>query len=368
MEIPFVTFKYLENEIREELNSAFHKVVDSSWYIDGKEKREFEKEFSCYVGVEHCIGCGNGLDALTLALKAIGVGPGDEVIVPANTFIATALAVTYAGASLVLVDADVATYNIDVSKIEKAITARTKAIIPVHLYGLPAKMDEIVTIADKYGLYIVEDCAQAHGAKYKGKMVGSFGIASGFSFYPGKNLGALGDAGAVTTKDQKISNKVRALGNYGSEEKYIHKYVGMNSRLDELQAAFLRVKLKYMDEMYLERKRVAEKYMEGINNQLIDLPEIPPECEHVWHVFAVRCKERDRLQRYLEKKNIKTNIHYPIPIHLQLAYRDLGYKEGDFPIAEEISHTELSLPLYYGMRADEINYVINSINEFRADE
>lgn len=365
--IPFVSFKYLENEIRNELDSAYQRVIDSSWYIDGNEKKQFEREFASFIGVEYCVGCGNGLDALTLALKALGIGIGDEVIVPANTFIATALAVSYSGARPILVDADLTTFNIDVSKIEEAITERTRAIIPVHLYGLPANMDKIIELAEKYNLLIVEDCAQSHGARYKGKVVGSFGVVAGFSFYPGKNLGALGDAGAVVTNEEALAEKIRALGNYGAEQKYVHKYQGLNSRLDELQAAFLRVKLKYMDKMYLERKRVAQRYLCGIQNERIDLPQIPEKYDHVWHVFAIRCKERDKLQRYLSEKGIKTNIHYPIPIHMQSAYQELGYREGQFPVAEEISRTELSLPLYYGMKAEEIDYVIGCINEFGKD-
>ena len=310
------------------------------------------------------MGVGNGLDALMLALKALNVGEGDEVIVPANTYIATALAVTYVGATPILVEPDIKTFNIDPGKIEEAVTEKTKVIMPVHLYGQPCDMNPIMEIAKKYSLYVVEDCAQAHGATYKGKLIGTFGDASGFSFYPGKNLGALGDAGATVSNNKDLIKRIRALGNYGSDYKYHHIYKGNNSRLDELQAAFLLAKLPHLNKMNVERRKIAKKYLDGIKNPEIILPYIMKDTEPVWHIFGIRCRRRDELEEFLKKKGIGTNKHYPIPIHLQECYRDLGFKEGDYPIAEEISATELSIPMYYGMTDEEIEYVIDSINEF----
>lgn len=364
MKVPFVSFLPMEKELDVELRSAFDKVYTRSWYIDGVEDKVFEKKFAEYCNVKYCVGVGNGLDALMLALKALGIGDGDEVIVPSNTFIATALAVTYVGAKPVFAEPDIKTFNIDTSKIELAITNKTKAIMPVHLYGQACDMDSIMNIAKKNNLYVVEDCAQAHGATYKGQKVGSFGDVAGFSFYPGKNLGALGDAGGVITNNKEIADKVRALANYGSDYKYHHIYQGNNSRLDEIQAAFLSVKLIHLERMNIERRRIAKKYMDGIKNKAISLPYVPEDVVPVWHVFGIRCKRRSELAEYLNNKHIGTNMHYPIPIHLQDCYRSLGYKKGDFPIAEEISSTELSIPMYYGMTNDEIQYVIEEINNF----
>lgn len=363
--VPFVSFLPMEKELDGELRAAFERVYSASWYIGGREDEMFEKAFAEYCGTEFCVGTGNGLDALMLILKALEIGEGDEVIVPANTYIATALAVTYAGATPVFVDTDIKTFNIDPSKIEQSITKRTKAIIPVHLYGQACDMESIMEIADKYNLYVVEDCAQAHGACYKGKKVGAFGIAAGFSFYPGKNLGALGDAGAVVTNDQKLAERVRALENYGSDYKYHHIYKGHNSRLDELQAAFLLAKLPHLDGMNADRRRIANRYLKEIINPEIELPYILTETDPVWHVFGVKCKRRQELEEYLNKKGIGTNKHYPIPIHLQQCYKGLGLKKGDFPIAEEISATELSLPMFYGMQEEQISYVIDVINNFK---
>lgn len=364
MRIPFVTFKPLENELDEDIRDAFERVYMRSWYIEGEEDDAFEKAFAEYCSCKYCIGVGNGLDALFLALKALGVKEGDEVIVPSNTYIATALAVTYVGASPVFVEPDIKTFNIDPNRIENAITKKTKAIMPVHLYGQACDMDPIMEIAKKYNLYVVEDCAQAHGATYKGKVVGSFGNAAGFSFYPGKNLGALGDAGAIVTNDERIANKIRALGNYGSDYKYHHIYQGNNSRLDELQAAFLAVKLPYLDKVNMERRRIANMYLKGIKNKTVILPYIPKYTTPVWHIFSVRCKRRKELEKFLQNAGIGTNKHYPIPIHLQKCYRGLGFKKGAFPIAEEISDTQLSIPMYYGMTDEEIQYVIDTINAF----
>lgn len=365
MKIPFVTFKPLEREMDSDIRSSFERVYSRSWYVEGEEDKLFEKEFSRYCNSEYCVGVGNGLDALFLALKAMGIAMGDEVIVPSNTYIATALAVTYVGATPVFVDPDIRTFNIDPTKIEAKITNKTKAIMPVHLYGQPCDMDPIMDIAKRHKLKIVEDCAQAHGATYKNKKVGSFGDAAGFSFYPGKNLGALGDAGAVVTNKEELAKKVRALGNYGSDYKYHHIYQGNNSRLDEMQAAFLTAKLLKLDKVNEDRRKIAKKYLEGMNNPEIVMPYVPDYANPVWHIFGVRCKRRSELESFLIDAGVATNKHYPIPIHLQECYKDLGYKKGDFPVAEEISSTELSLPMYYGMTDEEIQYVIDKVNEFK---
>lgn len=364
MNVPFVSFLPMEHELGKSIRDAFDRVFTRSWYISGVEGENFENAFAEYCNTKYCVGVGNGLDALMLILKALGVKAGDEVIVPSNTYIATALAVTYVGATPVFVDPDIRTYNIDPTRIEAAITKSTKAIMAVHLYGQPCDMDPIVQIAKRYELYIIEDCAQAHGAIYKGKKIGSFGDAAGFSFYPGKNLGALGDAGAVVTNHKELADKVRALGNYGSDYKYHHIYLGSNSRLDELQAAFLAAKLPHLERMNDERRRIAKMYIDGINNKEINLPYVPESLVPVWHVFAIRCKRRDELEQYLNYKGIGTNKHYPIPIHMQKCYMGLNIKQGEFPIAEEISSTELSLPMYYGMTDEQILYIIDAINEF----
>ena len=364
MNVPFSSFVALENELKKEISDAIAHVIANSWYIQGKELEKFEASFAHYNGSKFCVGVGNGLDALMLSLKACGIGAGDEVIVPANTFIATVLAVSYVGAKVVLVDADKDTYGIDVSKIEDAITPKTKAIIPVHLYGNPCNMDSIMSIACKNNLIVIEDCAQAHGAEYKGRKVGTFGQTGAFSFYPGKNLGAMGDAGAVITDDKSIAEKVRALGNYGSDYKYHHIYKGHNSRLDEIQAAILSVKLNVLNKTNANRRDIAKRYCEEINNPLVEVPNFETMKDSVWHIFPVRCRERDRLEKYLLENGIHTNKHYPIPIHLQHCYEELGYSKGDFPVAEMISKTELSLPLYYGMTEREIDYLVSVINDF----
>lgn len=365
MKVPFVSFKPLEKELDGDLRAAFERVYNRSWYIEGEEDEAFENAFAEYCNMKYCIGVGNGLDALFLSLKALGINHGDEVIVPSNTYIATALAVTYVGAMPVFVEPDIKTFNIDPTKIEAAITKKTKVIMPVHLYGQACNMDPIMEIAKKHNLFVVEDCAQAHGAKYKGKIIGSFGDAAGFSFYPGKNLGALGDAGAAVTNSKEVAKKIRALGNYGSDYKYHHIMQGNNSRLDELQAAFLAAKLPHLDKVNEERRSIANKYLEGINNSEIILPFTPEYSTPVWHIFGIRCKRRAELEEYLRCAGISTNKHYPIPMHLQECYKNLGYKEGDFPIAEEISATELSIPMYYGMTDEEIQYVIDKVNEFK---
>lgn len=365
MKVPFVSFKPLEKELDRELRNAFERVYRNSWYIKGKEDENFEKSFANYCGVNYCIGTGNGLDALMLALKALGVSREDEVIVPSNTYIATALAVTYVGATPIFVEPDIRTFNIDPCKIENAITTKTKVIMPVHLYGQVCDMDSIMHIAEIYQLYVIEDCAQAHGAIYKGRKAGSFGDAAGVSFYPGKNLGALGDAGATLTNNREIAEKVRTLGNYGSDYKYHHIYQGNNSRLDEIQAAFLSAKLPILDKVNRKRREIAKKYLDGITNPEIILPYVAEDTIPVWHIFGIRCKRRAELEQWLNDNGIVTNKHYPIPIHLQECYKNLGYKRGDFPIAEEISLTELSIPMYYGMTDEEIQYVIDKVNEFK---
>lgn len=365
MKIPFVTFEKMHEEMQQELDGAVNRVVHSNWFIRGKEVEKFEREFAEYCSAKFCVGCGNGLDALYLILRAYGIGSGDEVIVPSNTFIATALAVTYVGATPVLVEPDILTYTINPQRIEEKITNRTKAIMAVHLYGQPADMDFITKIARKYNLKVIEDAAQAHGALYKERIVGSLGDAAGFSFYPGKNLGALGDAGAVVTDDRVLAEKIRALANYGSDYKYHHIYQGNNSRLDEMQAAVLSTKLKYLKKWNNNRNKIAQRYLREIINENIVLPCVADYASHVWHIFAVRLKDRERFMQYLNDNDIGTNIHYPIAIHLQEAYRNLGYKEGDLPLAEEIAATELSLPMYYGMTEEEIFYVIETVNKYK---
>lgn len=362
--VPWSSFVPMEREIKEEILLKFKKIYNESIYIQGKEYHSFNQEFAQYCGVKYAVGVGNGLDALMLILRAYDIGSGDEVIVPSNTFIATALAVTYVGATPIFVDPIIDSFNINPALIEASITSKTKAIIAVHLYGQCCEMDTINEIAKRHNLLVFEDAAQAHGATYRGKKAGSLGDAAGFSFYPGKNLGALGDGGAVTTNNFEIASKIATLSCYGSDYKYHHIYKGVNSRLDEIQCGFLRIKLKYLDSWNSDRKRIALRYLKEINNPLIVLPSIQLNNEHVWHVFAVRCDRRDELEDYLNKLGIGTNKHYPTPIHLQKAYADLGFRKGDYPIAEEISLTELSLPIYYGMTDEEVDYVIDSINRF----
>lgn len=346
MNIPFLDLKAPYDELRVELDAACRRVMGSGWYILGKEVEAFEAEFAEYCGVKHCIGVGNGLDALHLILRAAGIGPGDEVIVPAHTYIATWLAVTYAGATPVPVDSVEETCLLDPRLVEAAITPRTRAIMPVHLYGQVAPMDEINRIASRHGLMVIEDAAQAHGARYQGRRAGGLGNAAGFSFYPGKNLGALGDGGAVTTNDDVLADKIRVLRNYGSQVKYHNEVMGFNSRLDELQAAMLRVKLSRLDEWNGRRATLARQYLETLDQvDGIYLPKVAVESEPVWHLFVVRCRQRDALQHYLSEQNIGTLIHYPIPPHLSEAYAGLGLGKGTFPVAESLAASVLSLPI-----------------------
>ena len=368
MRVPFADFTPMHNEIRGDLDDAYKRVLDKSIFIRGEECSLFEKEFADYCEVKYCIGVDNGLNALYLILKAVDIGPGDEVIVPSNTFIATALAVSYVGAKPVFVEPTIESFNINPEKIEEKITAKTKAIIAVHLQGRSADMDAINLIAKKHNLMVFEDAAQAHGTTYKGKRVGGLSLAAGFSFYPGKNLGCFGDGGCVTTNDPIIAEKVRALSNYGSDYKYHHIYKGTNARLDEIQAAFLRCKLPHLDKWNDDRNRAAKRYFEGIKNPNIILPLKPnDEYSHIYHVFVIRCKYRDQLEKYLSDNGVDTVKHYPIPMHLQGAYSDLGFKKGDFPIAEEISSTVLSLPMFYGITDEQLDYVISLLNAFKAN-
>lgn len=361
MHVPFLDMKSPYIEIQAELDEAYRRVMESGWYVLGQEVECFEHEFAQYCGVKHCIGVGNGLDALFLVLKAWDIGVGDEVIVPANTYIATWLAVTHTGAKVVPVEPDERTYNIDPSKIEAAITAKTKAIIAVHLYGQPADMIAINDIAQKHNLKVLEDAAQAHGATCQGKRVGGLGDAAGISMYPGKNLGALGDAGVVTTNNDETAGKVRNLRNYGSKLKYQHEVVGHNSRLDELQAAFLRVKLRYLEEWNQRRVKIADKYLSELSGrQDIILPYVPEWAEPVWHLFVIRSKEREVLQKNLAVKEIQTLIHYPIPPHLSVAYAKCGWSIGDYPISECLANEILSLPMGPHMM-DQVEYVIQQL-------
>lgn len=362
MEIPFQTLQPLHEIMAKSFKQKFDQILSKGQFILGDEVSTFEQEFAHFIGRKYCVGVGNGLDALYLTLLSLNIGPGDEVIVPSNTYIATALAVSDTGARPVLVDPSLDTYNLSKAGLEEAITEKTKAIIAVHLYGQSADMDEITQIARKHHLYLLEDCAQSHNSLYKGKQVGALGDIGCFSFYPGKNLGALGDGGAIVTDNKKLAAKIRALSNYGSEVKYHHIYKGKNSRLDELQAGFLRIKLRHLNEITNNRQSIARKYIEGIHNPKIILPTVGENRTHVWHIFAIRCKERDSLKKYLEANHIHTNCHYPIPIAKQLAYKDDCL--DNLPIANLISEQELSLPLYYGMSDTEIKYVIDIINKF----
>lgn len=363
-QVPFLDLKALYLELKEELDAAYRRVMESGWYILGEEVAAFEEEFADYCDVKYCIGVGNGLDALHLILRAMDIGAGDEVIVPSNTFIATWLAVSYAGAIPVPVEPDEATYNIDPTRIEAAITQKTKAIIPVHLYGQPADMEPILEIADRYQLKVIEDAAQAHGARYKGKRVGGFGNAAGFSFYPGKNLGAFGDGGAITTNDFMIAEKVKSLRNYGSQKKYSHDVKGFNSRLDELQAAFLRVKLKYLDVWNDKRRNISDQYAKRLKDANVVVPFVHPDTIPVWHLYVVRHKQRDALQKHLRNNGIDTIIHYPIPVHKQLAYKESEYFSDNMHLTHSIADSILSLPMYSGLKMEEIEIIVKGIYSY----
>lgn len=364
MRIPFLELGPSYRELRDETDAAYRRVMESGWYILGEEVERFEVAFADYCEAKYCVGVANGLEALQLALMAAEVGPGDEVIVPANTYIATWLAASQVGAKVVPVEPHPRLFTIDPARIEMAITSRTKAIMPVHLYGQPADMDAIQAIAERHHLWVVEDAAQAHGARFKGRKVGSLGHLAGFSFYPGKNLGAFGDGGAVTTSDEALYRKLLRLRNYGSDRKYHHETIGVNSRLDPLQAAFLAVKLKHLDEWNLRRKQIAEGYLDhlrGIDGVL--LPPVADGAEPVWHLFPILVDGRDGLQTRLAERGIQTQIHYPIPPHLSGAYRSLGYKEGVFPIAESLAARELSLPMGPHLSMDQAMAVAKALAE-----
>jgi dTDP-4-amino-4,6-dideoxygalactose transaminase len=357
MNVPFLELKPTYLELKHEFDAAYHRVMDSGWYLLGGELEAFEAEFAAYCEAKHCIGVANGLDALHLIVRAYGIGPGDEVIVPSNTFIATWLAVSYAGATPVPVEPDPVTHNLNPVLIEAAITPRTKAIMPVHLYGQPADMDPINEIARNHGLKVIEDSAQAQGARYKGRRTGALGDAAGHSFYPGKNLGAFADAGAVTTNDPELADRVRTLRNYGSRQKYHYEVQGINSRLDELQAAFLRVKLRYLDAWNSRRSDIAAQYQAGLSAAVCTLPIIPAWATSAWHLFVIRHPERDALQAKLAAAGIGTIIHYPVPPHRSQAYPG----SWDLPLADELAATVLSLPIGPHLTADQVAAVIAAI-------
>ncbi len=363
MKINFVDLKRQYISIKEEVNSAIQSVIDSTSFILGPEVFNFEKNFAKLCNTKYCIGVGSGTDALTLALKAIRIGKGDEVITPPNSYIATALAISACGAKPVFVDVDPKDYNIDVSKIKEAITDKTKAILPVHLYGQPARMDEILEIAKENDLFVIEDACQAHGAKYKGKKVGSIGDIACFSFYPGKNLGAYGDGGAVTTNNEELAEKIELLRNYGQKIKYHHIIKGTNSRLDTLQAAILDVKLKYLDKWNEKRRENAKMYTKLLKEiNTIKTPFEHKDSEHVYHLYVIQCNNRDELQKYLQNKGVSTGIHYPIPIHLQDAYKEFNNKS--YRITEDLSKKILSLPMFPELKKEECLFICECIKEF----
>lgn len=365
MKIPFLSFTHTNDLIRQEMLKAFEEVYESKWYILGENVKAFEKDYAAFCKTQFCVGVSNGLDALKLSLLSLGIGKGDEVIVPSNTYIATVLAVSHVGATPVFAEPDILTYNISSIEIKLKITEKTKAIIPVHLYGQACNMDAVMNVATQNNLYVIEDNAQAHGAICNEKITGSWGHINATSFYPGKNLGALGDAGAITTNDKTLATKVKMLRNYGSSEKYYNEEIGYNMRLDELQAAFLRVKLKYLLQLTKMRQRIAACYENLLHDcSHVTLPFICNGCTHVYHLYVIRTERRDALQNYLNEKGIGTMIHYPVPPHMQKAYSDLGYKQGDFPVAEKLADTSLSLPLYPGITDDEVSFVCSRIKKF----
>lgn len=360
--IKFLDLHKINERFRDEIDARIKSVLDSGWYLQGKENERFSKSFGDYCGAKFALGVANGLDALDLIIRAYGWGVGDEIIVPANTFIATILAISENGCTPVLVEPDIATYNIDPDKIEAAITPRTKAIFVVHLYGQAVQMEKIWAVARKYNLKIVEDAAQAHGAMYKGRRTGNLGDAAGFSFYPGKNLGALGDAGGITTNDEELYERCKAVANYGSDRKYHHIYKGVNSRLDEIQAAILDVKLAHLDEDNARRREIAARYRAEIKNPLVLLPQTYDEAAHVWHIFAVRTPNRDALINHLESAGIQTNIHYPTPPHLQGAY--VEWSDRSYPITEKVHSEVVSLPMSPVMTENDVDAVVSAVNTY----
>jgi dTDP-4-amino-4,6-dideoxygalactose transaminase len=364
LNVPFLDLKAQHQPIQAEINAALGKIFDQTAFILGDAVAEFEREFAAYTGTRYAVGVDNGLSGLKLALEAYGIGPGDEVIVPANTFIATASAVTFVGARVVLVDADLDTYQIDVNKIEAAITPRTRAIIPVHLYGIPADMDAIMDIARRHNLVVIEDACQAHGARYKGRRVGTIGHAAAFSFYPGKNLGAAGDAGIVVTDDADVAERIAAMRNCGQRDKYYHVYSPYNHRLDALQAAILRVKLPHLDDWNTSRRKNASLYDQYLAGVPVVIPRAPSVTEPVWHLYVIRIAQRDELRKYLQEQGIGTGIHYPVPIHEQPYYAHLGYRRGEFPVAELFADQVLSLPMFPEMDEETIQCVALAVRDF----
>ncbi len=365
MQIPFYSTEKQHQPIRQHLLDRMAEVLDSNWYISGNNVAAFEAAYALYCRQAHCVGVSNGLDALFLCLKSLDIGEGDEVILPSHCFVACVLAITHTGATPIFVEPDPKTYTLDVSSIETVVTDRTKAILAVHMYGHPCQMDALMALAEKHQLWVIEDTAQAHGAQYAGRIAGSWGHMQATSFYPTKNLAALGDAGAITTQDEWLAARIRMLQNYGSSQKYHYKRQGWNKRLDEIQAAILQVKLTHLDSWNQQRQHLASAYLTqlaGIPGLV--LPQILPQVLHAWHLFVVRTTQRTDLQSYLKTYGIDTLIHYPIPVHLQPAYRELGFRRGDFPVAEEIADTCLSLPLYPGLTDEEIEYIAEKIRQF----
>lgn len=361
--IPFLDLHKINERFRSQFDAKVKEILDSGWYLQGKQNDSFCEHFAAFCGTDYSLGVANGLDALRIIIKAYGFGVGDEIIVPANTFIATVLAVSDNGCTPVFVEPDINTYTINPSLIKEKLTSRTKAIMAVHLYGQACQMDEINAIAKKYNLKVIEDAAQAHGAIYNGKRVGDLGDAAGFSFYPGKNLGALGDAGGITTNDKDLYEKCKAIANYGSDYKYHHIYKGLNSRLDEMQAAFLDVKLGSLDEDNNRRREISKYYRDNIKNPNIILPSTEDELSHVWHIFAIRTSNRENLIKYLNGRGIQTNIHYPTPPHKQLAYNE--FKEQSYPITEEIHNTVLSLPMSPVLSNCDVKVIADILNSFK---
>lgn len=361
--IEIVSLKRQNDQYATEYEEAALRALRSGWYILGKELTAFEAQFAAYQEVPYCIGVNSGTDALILAVRALGIGPGDEVIVPANTYIASVMGITENGATPVFVEPD-SFSCIDPEKIEAAITERTKAILPVHLYGQACDMDTICAIAQKHGLYVIEDCAQSHGACWKGKKTGSFGTIGCFSFYPTKPCGALGDGGALVTSDPVLAEKLRMMRNYGSAKKYVNEFSGVNSRLDEVQAAVLQVSLKHLEEGNDYRRAVAKRYLEEIRCDAVQLPETREGAGHVYHVFALMCQDRDAMQKHLLEKGVQTLCHYPIPPHLQQCYAYLGYGKGSFPISEDQASRELSLPIYNGLPMEDVTRIIEAVNSY----
>ena len=361
--VEFVSLKRQFDCYALEYEEAILRALRSGWYIMGKELQTFEDQFASYLNVKYCVGLNSGLDALTLAIRALNIGPDDEVIVPANTYIASVLSITENRAKPVFVEPD-DYFCLDAERLEMAVTPRTRAILTVHLYGQPCDMETVCAVAERHGLYVIEDCAQSHGARLNGRLTGTFGTIGCFSFYPTKPLGALGDSGAVVTNDPNLAEKIRKLRNYGSGVKYINELEGVNSRLDEVQAAALQVGLRHLDKGNVIRNGIAKRYLTEIHNSLVLLPRTRDHASHVYHIFGVLCEKRDDLRAYLETRGIKTQIHYPIPPHLQSCYRNMGFSEGSFSISESYAKQELSLPIYVGMPEDDINQVIEAVNSF----